>query len=765
MTKDVEGSVVFVSSLKNATDCSNSDSSEPDSSVQGILVRNATKTYGIRKNKFAVLHGIDMRVKKGTIYGLLGASGCGKTTLLSCLVGRRRLNSGEILVLGHEPGSPESGIPGPRVGYMPQELALFGHFSINETLHYFGRIYNLKTDFVTSQLEFLSKLLDLPPSHRYVGTLSGGQQRRVSFAVALFHEPELLILDEPTVGVDPLLRHSIWNHLVRQSVDHGRTIIVTTHYIEEARQANAIGLMRSGRLLAEDSPENLLRDYNLSSLEDVFLKLCMADCVNEDKAANRIPAQQQCSTGGIDNMELNLLQRKTHEPPLSLSLADVSQMSFTNFNGTRVSKRSNRIYTKSVLPSANRLSALIRKNGLQMFRNIGMLLFIFLIPAIQVILSCLSLGGDPSYLKLAIVNDELDPSQNRICNYTTTCTYSMFSCRYLRFIDNTTVPFESVSEALPLRKNLIKLYEKSYGGRGEKWESVGRGPFPQNFTDELVVRRADGKFADKETILASRIAITLDSSSQQISLSLKQSLIEAFEDFSKDILAACSYEPTALGIPVTFLDPIYGESKPSFVELIAPGILLSAVYFIAVSLTTAVFLSERKAGLFDRSIVAGVQMSELMIAHVVNQLIVLIGQTIFVYIFALLVFKISFHGSLALAVLITLLQGLCGMSLGLMIASLCDELTSDIQLSLGSIYVNLFVSGVLWPTEGMPVYLRYFCFLMPQTYAIESLRNIFSRGWGIERPEVYGGVLISFGWIFALLGLSLVIGRIRKLTG
>jgi hypothetical protein len=146
-------------------------------------------------------------------------------------------------------------------------------------------------------------------------------------------------------------------------------------------------MMRSGRLLAEDSPENLLRHYNLSSLEDVFLKLCMADCGNEDKTANRIPTQQQC-TGGIDNvafhpsssemdisekdnpqqMELNLLHRKKHEPPLSLSLADVSHTSFTNFNGTRVSKRSNRIYT---LPSANRLSALIRKNGLQMFRNIG----------------------------------------------------------------------------------------------------------------------------------------------------------------------------------------------------------------------------------------------------------------------------------------------------------------------------------------------------------------------------------------------------------
>jgi ABC-type multidrug transport system permease subunit len=99
-----------------------------------------------------------------------------------------------------------------------------------------------------------------------------------------------------------------------------------------------------------------------------------------------------------------------------------------------------------------------------------------------------------------------------------------------------------------------------------------------------------------------------------------------------------------------------------------------------------------------------------------------------------------------------------------MITSLCDELNSAIHISLGSVYINLFISGILWPMEGMNVYLRYICYLMPQTLAIESLKNIMARGWGIERPEVFGGILISFGWIFALLGSSLVVGRIRKYT-
>lgn len=173
-------------------------------------------------------------------YGLLGASGCGKTTLLSCIVGRKRLNSGEIWVLGGKPGTRGSGVPGKRVGYMPQEIALYAEFSIKETMTYFGWIFGMSTPEIIERLRFLLNFLDLPSENRLVKNLSGGQQRRVSFAVALMHDPELLILDEPTVGVDPLLRQSIWNHLVHITKAGQKTVIITTHYIEEARQAHTV---------------------------------------------------------------------------------------------------------------------------------------------------------------------------------------------------------------------------------------------------------------------------------------------------------------------------------------------------------------------------------------------------------------------------------------------------------------------------------------------------------------------------------------------
>ena len=157
-------------------------------------------------------------------------------------------NSGFVDVFGKQPGTAGSGLPGPMVGYMPQDVALYADLQIREILYYFGRLYFMERSQIREQIKYLLAILDLPEKHRLISTLSGGQMRRVSFAVALLHEPRLVVMDEPTAGVDPILRANIWRHLRNIRSEKKVTIIITTHYIEEARGADHVAFMRKGQV-------------------------------------------------------------------------------------------------------------------------------------------------------------------------------------------------------------------------------------------------------------------------------------------------------------------------------------------------------------------------------------------------------------------------------------------------------------------------------------------------------------------------------------
>lgn len=202
-------------------------------------------------------------------YAMMGSSGSGKTTLLSCLVGITSLDSGEIEMFGKPQGTTKK----TRIGYMPQEISLVAGLTVQESVYFFGTIGGLSSEKIRERFYFLSKLLELPDKDRLTRDCSGGQQRRISFAVSLVHEPEILILDEPTVGLDPLLREKIWDFLVDLSQSKKVTVLLTTHYIEEAGQATCICLMRNGVQIAEDSPTNVLQMWDSLNLEDAFLKM------------------------------------------------------------------------------------------------------------------------------------------------------------------------------------------------------------------------------------------------------------------------------------------------------------------------------------------------------------------------------------------------------------------------------------------------------------------------------------------------------------
>jgi ABC-2 type transport system ATP-binding protein len=213
-----------------------------------------------------VLDGVSFRLPAGQVTGLLGPSGCGKTTLMRSIMGVQIVAGGTIDVLGEPAGSP--GLRS-RVGYVTQAAAVYGDLSVRDNVRYFARMLGAPPgdiDRVIGEVGLEDQ------AGRLVGRLSGGQRERVSLATALLGTPELLVLDEPTVGVDPVLRRDLWARF-RGLAAGGAGLIVSSHVMDEAARCDRLLLMREGRLLADDTPDGLLARTGTTTVEDAFLAL------------------------------------------------------------------------------------------------------------------------------------------------------------------------------------------------------------------------------------------------------------------------------------------------------------------------------------------------------------------------------------------------------------------------------------------------------------------------------------------------------------
>jgi putative ABC transporter, ATP-binding protein len=219
----------------------------------------------VRRGGHEILHGLDVALSTGTVTGLLGPSGCGKTTLMRALVGVQRYEGG-VAVLGHVPGAPDVR---DRIGYVTQSAAVYKDLTARQNLRYFASLAGSRMQGVDEALEVvgLTALAD-----RRVSTYSGGEANRVSLACALVANPELLVLDEPTVGLDPVTREDLWEAF-RAIAARGTTILVSSHVMDEAFRCDAVLLMREGRLLATTTASELLERTGGSTLDDAFLRL------------------------------------------------------------------------------------------------------------------------------------------------------------------------------------------------------------------------------------------------------------------------------------------------------------------------------------------------------------------------------------------------------------------------------------------------------------------------------------------------------------
>ncbi|WP_308798391.1 ABC transporter ATP-binding protein [Streptomyces sp. UH6] len=254
------------------------------SAAPGDLPAVAAYGLGVERGAHTLLKNVGFTIPRGAIVGLLGPSGCGKTTLLRSVVGVQEATHGHVQVLGHPAGSPRLRT---RVGYVTQAPSVYGDLTVLENLRYFSAALGLRGWRREDAVVRVVKEVALTSyADKMVCRLSGGQYSRVSLAVALLNRPDLLVMDEPTVGLDPMVRRELWQVFQRLAAE-GATLLVSSHVMDEADRCDWLLLMRAGRLLAGADRQSLLRHTGCTGVEEAFMHLVRSAAAAEERARQR----------------------------------------------------------------------------------------------------------------------------------------------------------------------------------------------------------------------------------------------------------------------------------------------------------------------------------------------------------------------------------------------------------------------------------------------------------------------------------------------
>ena len=235
---------------------------------QVIVAEKLTRKFG----DFIATNEVTFEVSKGEIFGFLGANGAGKTTAMRMLCGLLAPSSGRATVAGYDVGTQPESVK-QHIGYMSQKFSLYEDLTVRENFLFYGGVYGLKRDYILQRLDEMLTRLDLNHALKSrVGSLPLGWKQKLSFSLAMLHHPEIIFLDEPTGGVDPITRRQFWD-LIYEAAHNGITIFVTTHYMDEAEYCDRVSIMVDGRIEALDSPQNLRHQFQAESMDAVFQEL------------------------------------------------------------------------------------------------------------------------------------------------------------------------------------------------------------------------------------------------------------------------------------------------------------------------------------------------------------------------------------------------------------------------------------------------------------------------------------------------------------
>ena len=744
-----------------------------------IDVKQLTRSFG----SLNAVSDVSFQVQRGAIFGLLGPNGSGKSTIIRMLCGVLEPSSGSATVLGHDVRSQAEAIKR-RIGYMSQKFSLYGDLSVQENIDFYGRIYGLSAERLVERSQAVQELTGIGDRiNQLASTLSGGWKQRLALACALIHEPDVLFLDEPTAGIDPVARRDLWDLLFELS-GRGVTLFVTTHYMDEAERCTDVGYIYLSKLIVGGKPADLKQlpavtppgmrrfELELETPTSILTQLRHLDGVADatlfgqtihvlarehlDESQmlaalhlNPDKARFRAIEPTLEDVFVTLTraaEEASHSSP-SQSTAPVNVVS-SNASSTdelpAVPERPPEVTVVEKAPpdpsrppeyndSRWRLTrgfvAMLLKEFSHIRREPATIFFMLVVPVMQTVIFGYAIQQEIEHIPTVVY--DLDGRQQ--------ARELIDSFRNTRSFEVTETAYDDES----FRRSLVS-------GRAKVGIRI-----PPDYSDRLL----RGKQVAVQVLIDgsdSQVANTALHAAQLLGVSLS---LKITRPFAESLAAVPSRDPSGHAVMPIEMRPrlLYNPDLESS-HFFVPGLVGIILQLVTLFLTSFAIVRERELGTLEQLFVTPVGRLGLLLGKLVPYACIGTLETLIVLTVMVYLFGVPIHGSLFLLMGLSSLFIVCALGLGLLVSTVARTQLQAMQFAFLLMLPTVLLSGFMFPRSEMPFPIYVVSFAIPATYFLEILRGIILRGADLLDliPQVIGLILCCF----AVLSISLA--RFRK---
>jgi ABC transporter DrrB family efflux protein len=678
------------------------------SAEPALVARGLTRRFGAR----TAVDRVSLAVPRGTVFGLLGPNGSGKSTLIRMLCGVLAPSAGEGSVLGLDVRTESEAIKR-RIGYMSQRFSLYGDLSVRENLAFYGRVYGLAGEALERRSSEVRALASIAGrEEQLAATLSGGYKQRLALACALLHEPEVVFLDEPTAGIDPVARRELWD-LLAELAGRGVTLFVSTHFMDEARRCNALAYLHEGRLLVQGRPEELERHPAVTPPGTRRLELRLARPAAALARVRGAPGVREATLSG-DAIRI-LAEARFDEAELSRALASEALelradradledvfVALTKQGGALLRARGAGQTLEppaepppgagadGVEPRARRKAplgagfwAVFLKELVHVRRERSTLFFLFVIPVLQTVLFGYAIRTEVEHVPTVLFDLDGRTRAQELAE----------ALENTQVLEVTARVHDQESFERALRSGAAKV-----GVR-----------IPPEYSDELLAGRS------------AQVQVLIDGSDSNLATQALQA--------TKLLTLARSRELARSGAPrIDARARLLFNPDLDSARFFVPGLVAIILQLVTLFLTAFTLARERESGTLEQLFVTPVGRGGLVFGKLAPYALLGGMEAVLVYSVMVFLFGVPIRGDLGLLLALTGLFVLCGLALGLFVSTLARTQLQAMQFAFVIMLPSVLLSGFMFPRAQMPLPIRALSHLLPVTYFVEILRGIVLRG-------------------------------------